>query len=194
MQSNISDNKKLRLPPINYSHHLLADNITINTGGTTKRKKQTLVDNDQERIICSQGRCDAVTNRNTLVAESLGSKRDLGMGLQLTIIKCLLDMRLGMMLAYTRTMEKFIKRCSFICFSIQSLLIARDRTQDPMLISKVQVAERQFDSSTNSYKTDSGSQSFPGNLYSRDRYMPVPYNLFYSFWTSRSNAGIRCNY
>ena len=77
----------------------------------------------------------------------------------------------------TKGSENLVNSTPFISASIQSLLIARDRTQDPMLISKVQVAERQFDSSTNSYKTDSGSQSFPGNLYSTDRYMPVPYNL-----------------
>ena len=76
---------------------------------------------------------------------------------------------------YKKDSENLVNSTPFISASIQSLLIARMNTGS-MLISKVQVAEGQFDSSTNSYKTDSGSQSFPGNLYSTDRYMPVPYN------------------
>ena len=73
--------------------------------------------------------------------------------------------------------ENMINSTPFIACSISSLLLARDRTQDPMLVDKVQVSERQYDTGTAQYKTDSGSQSFPGNLYSTDRYMPVPYNL-----------------
>ena len=73
--------------------------------------------------------------------------------------------------------ENMVNATPFIACSINSLLIARDRAQDPMLVSKVQVAERQYDTGTAQYKTGSDSQSFPGNLYSTDRYMPVPYNL-----------------
>ena len=73
--------------------------------------------------------------------------------------------------------ENMVNSTPFIACSINSLLIARDRAQDPMLVSKVQVAERQYDSGSSEYETGSGGQSFPGNLYSTDRYMPVPYNL-----------------
>lgn len=77
----------------------------------------------------------------------------------------------------TKGSENLINSTPFMSSSIQSLLIARDRAQDPMLVSKVQVAERQYDNVNNQYKTGAGSQTFPGNLYSTDRYMPVPYNL-----------------
>jgi|TARA_B110000444_G_scaffold239628_1_gene254212 hypothetical protein len=73
--------------------------------------------------------------------------------------------------------ENMVNSTPFIACSINSLLIARDRAQDPMLVSKVQVSERQYDTGAASYKTDAGSQKFPGNLYTTDRYMPVPYNL-----------------
>ena len=41
--------------------------------------------------------------------------------------------------------ENMVNSTPFIACSINSLLLARDRAQDPMLISKVQVAERQYD-------------------------------------------------
>ena len=39
----------------------------------------------------------------------------------------------------------------FIACSIGSLLIARDRVHEPMLVDKLQIAERQFDSTANAY-------------------------------------------
>lgn len=73
----------------------------------------------------------------------------------------------------TKGSENMVNSTPFMACNVTSLLVARDRTQDPMLVSKVQVAERQFDSGSATY----GSEQFPGNLYSTDRYMPVPYNL-----------------
>jgi hypothetical protein len=73
----------------------------------------------------------------------------------------------------TKGSENMVNSTPFMACNVTSLLVARDRTQDPMNISKVQVAERQYDASTGSY----GSEDFPGNLYTTDRYMPVPYNL-----------------
>lgn len=73
----------------------------------------------------------------------------------------------------TKGSENLVNSTPFISCNIQSLLIARDRAQDPMLVSKVQVAERQYDTGSGTYS----SEDFPGNLYTTDRYMPVPYNL-----------------
>ena len=89
--------------------------------------------------------------------------------------------------------ENMVNSTPFIACSINSLLLARDRTMDPMLISKVQVAERQFDTGTAQYKTDSASQEFPGNLYSTDRYMPVPYNLTMQvdIWTGNTDQKLQ---
>ena len=73
--------------------------------------------------------------------------------------------------------ENMVNSTPFIACSIGSLLIARDRVHEPMLVDKIQIAERQFDSSANAYATSGNTTSTPGNLYSTDRYMPVPYNL-----------------
>ena len=73
----------------------------------------------------------------------------------------------------TKGSENMVNSTPFMACNVTSLLVARDRTQDPMNISKVQVAERQYDTGSASY----GSQDFPGNLYTTDRYMPLPSNL-----------------
>jgi hypothetical protein len=54
---------------------------------------------------------------------------------------------------------------------IVGLELAPERRNDPMWISKKQVAERSFDAATQTY----GSEI--GNRYSVERYMPVPYTL-----------------
>lgn len=79
--------------------------------------------------------------------------------------------------------ENMVNSTPFIACNIQSLLIARDRTQDPMLVDKLQVAERNYDSTAGQY------QSAQGNLYSTDRYMPVPYNLTMNIdiWTGNTD-------
>lgn len=73
----------------------------------------------------------------------------------------------------TKGSENMVNSTPFLACNVTSLLVARDRTQDPMLVSKVQVAERQYNTNDGAY----GSQDFPGNLYTTQRYMPVPYNL-----------------
>lgn len=67
--------------------------------------------------------------------------------------------------------ENVVNSAPFISVSIQSIQPARDRTHEPFLVDTTQVAEREYDADTNSY---SSSQ---GNLYTTQRYMPVPYNL-----------------
>lgn len=87
----------------------------------------------------------------------------------------------------TKGGENMINSTPFIATSIQSLLIARDRTQDPTLVSKVQIAEREYNTSTSSYGTGQG------NLYSTDRIMPVPYNLTMQvdIWSSNTDQKLQ---
>lgn len=73
--------------------------------------------------------------------------------------------------------ENMVNSTPFISCSISSLLIARDRAADPLLVDKVQIAERQYDNDAGEYVGQDGETKFPGNLYTTDRYMPVPYNL-----------------
>ena len=69
--------------------------------------------------------------------------------------------------------ENLVGSTPFISCSISSLLIARDRAADPLLVDKVQISERQFDQSTQQYRSSTEEDKFPGNLYTTDRYMPV---------------------
>jgi len=87
----------------------------------------------------------------------------------------------------TKGGENMVNSTPFIASSIQSLLIARDRTQDPTLVSKLQIAEREYDAATDSYKTGQG------NLYSTDRIMPVPYNLTMQvdIWSSNTDQKLQ---
>ena len=79
--------------------------------------------------------------------------------------------------------ENMVNSTPFMAVSIQSLLIARDRTQDPMLVATEQIAEREYDTGTASYKSDQG------NLYSTKKIMPVPYNLTLNVdcWTANTD-------
>lgn len=80
--------------------------------------------------------------------------------------------------------ENVINSTPFIACSIQSLAIARDRTLDPSFVDKKQITERKFDKETNSYNT------LPGNQYTIERYMPVPYNLTMQvdIWTPNTDT------
>ena len=67
--------------------------------------------------------------------------------------------------------ENIINNAPFISVTIQSIQPARDRIHEPFFVDNAQIAEREFNKETNSYK------STQGNLYTTQRYMPVPYNL-----------------
>lgn len=67
--------------------------------------------------------------------------------------------------------ENVMNSAPFMSAYITNLQIARDRMQDPKLIEKLQVSERQYDNSNNQYTAEIG------NLYTVERHMPVPYNL-----------------
>jgi hypothetical protein len=67
--------------------------------------------------------------------------------------------------------ENVMNSAPFISAYITNLQIARDRLQEPRLIDKVQVSERKYDTSSESYVAEIG------NTYTVERFMPVPYNL-----------------
>ena len=67
--------------------------------------------------------------------------------------------------------ENIINSTPFISVGIQALKYEQSRTQEPFNVDVVQVAEREFDRENNVYLDG------PGNLYTVNRYMPVPYNL-----------------
>ena len=67
--------------------------------------------------------------------------------------------------------ENIINSSPFIAVTIQSIQPARDRTHEPFLVDTQQVAEREFNKETGAYSTEQG------NLYTTQRYMPVPYNM-----------------
>ena len=83
--------------------------------------------------------------------------------------------------------ENVINSAPFIAVTIQSLQPARDRTHEPFLVSTSQVAEREYDTDTGSYGTSQG------NLYTTQRYMPVPYNLTIQvdIWTTNTDTKLQ---
>ena len=83
--------------------------------------------------------------------------------------------------------ENVIASAPFIACSIQSLQVARDRIHEPNFVSTQQVAERQFNTDTGEYETGQG------NLYTVQRYMPVPYNLTLQVdvWTTNTDTKLQ---
>lgn len=67
--------------------------------------------------------------------------------------------------------ENIVANAPQIAVGIQSLAISRERTQEPFLTDTQQVAEREWDQENNQYTSNQG------NLYTVQRYMPVPYNM-----------------
>lgn len=83
--------------------------------------------------------------------------------------------------------ENAINAAPFIACSIASLQVARDRTQDPSFVDTTQVAEREFNTDTGRYEPTQG------NLYTVQRYMPVPYNLTVQVdvWTTNTDTKLQ---
>ena len=83
--------------------------------------------------------------------------------------------------------ENVINSAPFISVTIGSIQPARDRTHEPFLVDTTQVAEREFDSQTKTYKSNQG------NLYSTQRYMPVPYNMTINVdvWTTNTDTKLQ---
>lgn len=83
--------------------------------------------------------------------------------------------------------ENAVNNAPQITISIQSIQPAKDRIQDPFLVDTNQVAEREWDVESGSYT------SAQGNLYTTQRYMPVPYNLNIQVdvWTTNTDMKLQ---
>jgi hypothetical protein len=83
--------------------------------------------------------------------------------------------------------ENIVNNAPQIAVSIQSIQPARDRTAEPFLVDTQQVAERNFDTDNNSYTSEQG------NLYTTQRYMPVPYNMTIQvdIWTTNTDTKLQ---
>ena len=83
--------------------------------------------------------------------------------------------------------ENIVNNAPQIAVSIQSIQPARDRTAEPFLVDTQQLAERNFDTTTNTYTSEQG------NLYTTQRYMPVPYNMTIQVdvWTTNTDTKLQ---
>ena len=83
--------------------------------------------------------------------------------------------------------ENILNNAPQIAVSIQSIQPARDRTAEPFLVDTQQVAERNFDATNNTYTSEQG------NLYTTQRYMPVPYNMTVQvdIWTTNTDTKLQ---
>jgi hypothetical protein len=83
--------------------------------------------------------------------------------------------------------ENSIANAPQITVSVQSIQPAKDRIQDPFLVDTNQVAEREWDIQAGKYT------SAQGNLYTTQRYMPVPYNLNIQVdeWTTNTDMKLQ---
>lgn len=83
--------------------------------------------------------------------------------------------------------ENVVNSAPFIAVTIGSIQPARDRTHEPFLVDTTQVAERDYNADTNTYS------SAQGNLYTTQRYMPVPYNLTFNVdvWTTNTDTKLQ---
>ena len=83
--------------------------------------------------------------------------------------------------------ENVINSAPFISVTIQSIQPARDRIAEPFFVDTNQIAEREYDTETGTYS------SAQGNLYSTQRYMPVPYNLTINvdIWTTNTDTKLQ---
>ena len=83
--------------------------------------------------------------------------------------------------------ENTINSTPMITCFIESLATSSERRQHPGHIDKLQVSERKYDQDTGTYGTEQG------NLYSVERYMPVPYDLQMrvDIWTSNTDQKLQ---
>jgi hypothetical protein len=83
--------------------------------------------------------------------------------------------------------ENVLNSAPQISVAIQSIQPARDRTHEPFFVDTQQVAEREFDIGRNNYTSEQG------NLYTTQRYMPVPYNMTIQvdIWTTNTDTKLQ---
>lgn len=79
--------------------------------------------------------------------------------------------------------ENKVLTTPFISCYVSNLNMNAARRQDPSFVSKVRLTERTYDEDTESY------EQTPGNRYTVERYMPVPYDLTMQVdvWTSNTD-------
>ena len=83
--------------------------------------------------------------------------------------------------------ENSINNAPQITVGIQSIAPARDRTAEPYFVDTTQVAEREWNKEAGSYTSEQG------NLYTTQRYMPVPYNMNIQVdvWTTNTDTKLQ---
>ena len=83
--------------------------------------------------------------------------------------------------------QSSILNVPMMSFHISGLTYARDRVQDPQFVGKVQVRQREYNSSTETY------ESTQGNAFTVERAMPSPYDLNISLdiWTSNTQQKLQ---
>jgi len=83
--------------------------------------------------------------------------------------------------------QSSILNVPMMSFHISGLVYARDRVQDPQFVGKVQVRQRAYNSSTETY------ESTQGNAFTVERAMPSPYDLNISLdiWTSNTQQKLQ---
>lgn len=83
--------------------------------------------------------------------------------------------------------ENVLNSAPMITVSMDSIDIDRSRSQDPFLQDTRQVAERAFDTNTGQYTSEQG------NLYTIQRYMPVPYKMTIKvdIWTTNTDTKLQ---
>lgn len=80
--------------------------------------------------------------------------------------------------------ENKILTVPFLTCTVTGLNMSPERRQDPMLVEKIQVDERAYDEDRQKYLNT------PGNRYTVERYMPVPYilNMEVSLWSNNTSV------
>jgi hypothetical protein len=83
--------------------------------------------------------------------------------------------------------ENAVNSAPMIAVTIENIMVARDRAHDPFFVDTKQVAEREWDSDAGQYTSNQG------NLYTTQRYMPVPYNMTIKvdIWTTNTDAKLQ---
>lgn len=83
--------------------------------------------------------------------------------------------------------ENIVNSAPQITVGLQSIAISNERRQDPFFKDTKQVAEREWNNDSGTYTSEQG------NLYTLERYMPVPYNLTIQvdIWTTNTDSKLQ---
>lgn len=83
--------------------------------------------------------------------------------------------------------ENIMNSAPQITVGLQNIALSRERSQEPFYEDRRQVAEREWNADEKSYTSEQG------NLYTLERYMPVPYDLTIQvdIWTTNTNSKLQ---